>query len=211
MPDEPTPVEGTEETKDPVGGEQSEEKGSTADTPVYTEERFQATLNKRMEQAGRERKKLEKQLAEAKTASMSEDEKRIENAKKEGATEERTKREGLERRMELQDTLLDEGANPKQMRKALALAGEFAPDGSPEDVVAALKEHAPEVFQSKTTIPSGDGPNPPGGDDLTTDYSADAVQAKLKEPGGRAWYIKNRDKINQAHAEKTGMPKPIGS
>lgn len=148
-------------------------------------------------------------IAELEGKHLTAQDKAIRDAVKSATKDADAKVARVEKDAALKDALIEKGVHPKQMRTALALLREYAPEDADTDTsVAILKEHAPGVFSGASKFGPGDGANH---DDKQrgTGWNPDKIEkatAGMKQPEFDAFMIKHGKDI-EADRQSTSSVK----
>lgn len=183
------PENGTEpniEQKEAPAGEPAEK--------VYKQADVDSIAEKVRQTEARKAAALEKQLADLRDKTMSEQEKAIKAAREEGATAAKA-----EARAEAIGALIAvKGIKPEAAARLARLANDY--EGSALEAVAAFEADFPQFFKTGRPVPDGnDGPTK--GESRTTEWTPEAISEAIHN----GTYNKYRDEILAYQAKNYTM------
>ncbi len=188
----PTPEEGVKtETITPT------------ETTTYTQEVMDDIAGKVRRTEEAKRAKLETQIADLETKLLSEDEKKIKEARDEGAAEVLKDLAKLKRESAIREDLLARGISRDQLGGIARLVDPEVEDVT-EAVEAVAKAYA-ALFDTKQ-VGGGGGRNPEPGE--ATDYSPagmDRILAPMNHQEQVAWYKEHGAEVEAWQAAQSGM------
>ena len=190
-------TETTETTETPVV-EETTPAATSAEEAKYTQADMDRITAKVKTRAEKERDKFKADAEKLREAALSDDEKKYEEATKAGAATAQAELEAFKRQASVERALLAKGVSDEVLTEAAGLIPADA-DDIPA-AIEALASKVPGLFQeTKPGFGGGGGRN---SDASTPDYSPEAVQTRIQQPGGKAWYEANRAKIKQWRKEQ---------
>lgn len=195
--------ESTTPPVDKTGGQSSDKGAATPPankTPkTYTQEEVDTIVSERTRILG---EKHTTELADKdaaidkfRQAQMTEEEKKIEAARKEGAKEAEIRLAEREREYAHKDAYIESGINPKRVAAAFAIVKAQNPKADPAEATAFLKKEYPEFFSQSKSFGPGDGVSRTSVDEEWTDE-------RIDEAIRNGTYDKHREAIAKARARR---------
>ncbi len=169
------------------------EKPAEQAEKVYKQADVDAITNKVRETEGKKLAEKEAEIEKLRQQTMTEDQKKLEAARSEGAKEYKTKLETIERERGLERSFMDGGLNPKRLSGALAIIKSSIPEATPDEAAAFLKKEYPEFFNKQ--FGPGDGVS-------KSEPAEEWTDERIKEVIRNGTYAQHLPEIEKARQRK---------